>query len=100
VLANDTDADGDPLTAVLASGPSHGALQLNADGSFAYTPASGFSGQDSFAYKANDGAADSNIATVTITVEFKVYMPNILSLESPILGQGRENWARRLRHTS
>jgi hypothetical protein len=100
VLANDTDADGDPLTAVLVSGPSHGALQLNADGSFAYTPASGFSGQDSFAYKANDGAADSNIATVTITVEFKVYMPNILSLESPILGQGRENWARRLRHTS
>jgi hypothetical protein len=74
VLANDTDADGDPLTAILASGPSHGTIQLNADGSFAYTPASGFSGQDSFTYWANDGSANSNLATVTFTVEPTTYM--------------------------
>jgi hypothetical protein len=74
VLANDVDAaaDGDPLTAVLVSGPSHAATNgftLNQeDGSFSYTPALNFNGQDSFTYKANDGTADSNTATVTITV--------------------------------
>jgi VCBS repeat-containing protein len=68
VLANDTDADGDPLTAVLASGPAHGSLALNADGSFTYTPNSNFSGTDTFTYKANDGTTDSSAATVRIIV--------------------------------
>src|SRR6266849_1103720 len=68
VLANDTDQDGDPLTAVLVGSVSHGTLQLNANGSFSYTPSAAFSGTDSFTYKANDGKADSGVATVTITV--------------------------------
>ncbi len=68
VLGNDSDADGDPLTAVLASGPTNGALTLNADGSFTYTPNADFTGPDQFTYKANDGTADSNTATVAITV--------------------------------
>jgi VCBS repeat-containing protein len=69
VLANDTDADaGDTLHAVLATAPSHGSLTLNSDGSFAYVPNPGFVCQDSFTYKANDGTADSNAATVSITV--------------------------------
>ncbi|MFH1725517.1 MAG: Ig-like domain-containing protein [Elusimicrobiota bacterium] len=68
VLANDTDADGDSLTAALVDDVSHGSLTLNADGSFAYTPAQDYSGTDSFTYKANDGAADSDPATVTLTV--------------------------------
>ncbi|MBW3541493.1 MAG: tandem-95 repeat protein, partial [Planctomycetes bacterium] len=68
VLANDGDADGDPLSAALVSGPANGVLVLNADGSFDYTPDADFSGLDSFTYKANDGTADSNVATVTITV--------------------------------
>jgi hypothetical protein len=38
------------------------------NGSFTYTPDPGFFGVDSFTYKANDGELDSNIATVTITV--------------------------------
>ena len=46
----------------------NGTLTLNADGSFTYTPAANFNGTDSFTYKANDGTADSNVATVTITV--------------------------------
>src|SRR5205807_1685937 len=50
------------------SGPSHGTLTLNADGSFDYTPANGFAGDDTFTYKANDGTSDSNVATVTIHV--------------------------------
>ena len=69
VLANDGDGDGDPLTAALASGPAHGTLALNPDGAFTYTPAAGFAGRDSFTYKASDGLADSDAATVTITVD-------------------------------
>ncbi|MDH3793206.1 MAG: cadherin-like domain-containing protein, partial [Rhodospirillales bacterium] len=68
VLGNDTDADGDPLSAVLDVGPANGTLALNGDGSFTYTPNANFNGPDSFTYHANDGAADSNIATVAITV--------------------------------
>lgn len=68
VLGNDTDADGNPLTALLVSGPSHGTLTLNTNGSFGYSPALNYNGPDSFTYKANDGTADSNPATVTITV--------------------------------
>ena len=41
---------------------------MNADGSFTYTPTAGFGGSDSFTYKANDGSADSNVATVNIDV--------------------------------
>ncbi len=51
VLGNETDPDGDPLTAVLVSGPSHGTLTLNADGSFGYTPAADFAGTDMFSYR-------------------------------------------------
>jgi len=68
VLANDTDVEDDTLTAILVTGPQHGTLALNAAGSFTYTPAANYSGTDSFSYKANDGSADSNTATVTITV--------------------------------
>lgn len=68
VLANDTDADGDPLTAVLVAGPAAGTLTLNADGSFVYTPPALFAGTASFTYRASDTAATSDLATVTITV--------------------------------
>ena len=68
MLTNDTDVDGDALNAILVSGPAHGSLTLNADGSFTYTPAANYNGPDSFTYKANDGQADSNVATVSINV--------------------------------
>ena len=67
VLSNDTDADGDTLTAIEVAGPAHGTVVLNADGSFTYTPVTGFSGTDSFTYKANDGDLNGNTASVTIT---------------------------------
>jgi len=68
LLANDSDADGNTLTAVLVAGPAHGTLTLNANGSFTYTPNANFNGDDTFTYRANDGTANSNIATVAITV--------------------------------
>ena len=69
VLNNDTDPDGDALTASLVSGPSNGTLVLNADGSFEYTPDAEFSGTDSFTYAASDGTGNSTEATATITVD-------------------------------
>ena len=68
VLANDFDEDGDVLTAVLSMTPTHGMLDLNSDGSFAYTPTLGFEGGDSFTYYATDAVDVSEVATVTITV--------------------------------
>ncbi len=68
VLTPDQDPDGDPITAVLVTGPSHGTLTLNADGSFGYTPATNYLGSDSFTYEASDGELDSNVATVILTV--------------------------------
>ena len=68
VLGNDTDADDNTLTAILVQGPLHGTLSLTVDGNFIYTPTANYNGADSFTYKANDGIADSNVATVSITV--------------------------------
>jgi hypothetical protein len=72
VLANDTDADSDPLTAVLVTGPAAGAtasFTLNADGSFTFKPAADFFGSASFTYRANDGTVNSaTVATASITV--------------------------------
>jgi VCBS repeat-containing protein len=68
VLQNDTDPDGDPLTAVLATGASHGTVTMSGDGSFTYTPDPGFAGTDSFTYRVSDGRLTSAEVTVTITV--------------------------------
>ena len=70
VLGNDTDADGDPLTAELVSDVSHGSLTLNADGSFTYLPDEDYYGYDACTYKAFDGEEYSNVATVDITVDW------------------------------
>jgi hypothetical protein len=85
VLANDTDAEGQPLSAAKLPGtrppasgggewnfpgqPAHGTLDLRPDGSFTYTPAPGYTGPDSFTYLAQDSRGKSDAATVTLTVE-------------------------------
>ncbi|MHA2603277.1 MAG: cadherin-like domain-containing protein, partial [Candidatus Thorarchaeota archaeon SMTZ1-83] len=68
VLNGDTDVENDPLATILETGPSHGALVLNSDGSFDFIPDPDFFGIDSFTYIARDGESGSNIATVTIDV--------------------------------
>lgn len=68
VLANDTDADSQPLTAILVDAPASGSLVLDPAGSFTYTPDGDYNGIDSFTYQASDGIDLSNVATVTITV--------------------------------
>jgi VCBS repeat-containing protein len=68
VLGNDTDANGDSLTATLVSDVSNGTLVLDADGSFTYEPDPGFVGDDTFTYYASDATDDSNTVTVTIHI--------------------------------
>jgi Ca2+-binding RTX toxin-like protein len=66
VLANDAGGGG-ALHAALVSPPAVGALDLHDDGSFTFTCPPDFHGSTTFTYKATDGAADSNVATVTLT---------------------------------
>jgi VCBS repeat-containing protein len=69
LLVGDTDAENNPLSASVVSPPAHGALTLNADGSFTYVPSSNFSGPDTFTYRVSDGDQFSNNATVTINIQ-------------------------------
>lgn len=69
VLANDTDPEGDILFAAPSIGPAHGALALNADGSFVYTPTAGYGGPDSFTYQVQDPYGAGGAATVTLFVD-------------------------------
>ena len=62
-----SDADGNNLTYSVVSGPTHGTLS-GTDANQTYTPNANYNGADSFTFKANDGTADSNTATVSITV--------------------------------
>ncbi|MCH8042774.1 MAG: tandem-95 repeat protein, partial [Planctomycetes bacterium] len=68
VLLNDSDADGDALSAAVVDEPGHGKLAFNVDGTFTYEPEAEFYGTDSFTYRIDDGTTESNVATVTITV--------------------------------
>ncbi len=68
IVANDTDADGDAMTAILVSSTTNGTLTLNPNGSFSYTHNGSETTLDSFSYKVKDGGADSNITTVVISV--------------------------------
>jgi MYXO-CTERM domain-containing protein len=68
VLDNDSDVEGDDLTAILVDTAENGTLTLADDGSFSYTPDLTFSGEDTFTYAVSDGDAQSDPVTVTITV--------------------------------
>src|SRR5207253_9402556 len=64
----DSDVDGNPLNVRSLTQPTSGVVVLNLDQTITYTPNANFTGTDSFTYIANDGASDSNAATVTIRV--------------------------------
>ena len=66
VLANDTDADGDTLTAELVRDVDVGSLTLDPSGAFTYIAPTAFSGTTSFSYRATDGLVASNPATVAL----------------------------------
>jgi VCBS repeat-containing protein len=87
VLRNDHDIDGDSLTAVKVSNPSHGVVILAADGSFGYTPTAGYVGPDAFSYNASDGAASSptRVVSLTVTAIPPVATPTPVPTPSPTL---------------
>ena len=68
VLGNDSDPEGHGLRISTFTQPTNGTVAPTFFGGFTYTPDPGFSGTDSFTYRASDNALDSNLATVTITV--------------------------------
>ncbi|MEX2187743.1 MAG: Ig-like domain-containing protein [Pirellulales bacterium] len=68
VLINDTDVDGPALSAILVTNVAHGTLALAANGTFTYTPATGYIGTDSFTYKLSDSLLESDPATVLLIV--------------------------------
>lgn len=69
VLDNDSDPDGDELTATVATEPEHGTLVLNADGSFEYTPDEGWTGLDRFWYNVDDGNGHSERVEVCLVTD-------------------------------
>lgn len=76
VLSNDTDVDGDTLSVDVQSQPAHGTLALDAaTQKLTYTPAAGYTGADSFTYRASDGTLTSNTVTVSIEVKTAASKP-------------------------
>ena len=80
-----TDADGDPLTYSIVSAPGHGTL-AGSGASQTYTPAPNYNGPDTFSFRASDGANDSNVATVSITVN-PVNDPPVASPNTALLAE-------------
>jgi len=83
VLANDFDGNDDALTAELVDGVdpgTEGTLEFDSDGSFTFTPVTGFLGDVTFTYRVFDGEFYSDAATVTISVYemLELYLPLIL----------------------
>ncbi|SPE54249.1 hypothetical protein SBV1_1780014 [Verrucomicrobia bacterium] len=66
LLTNDTAADGESLTATLVQGPAQGTLSLSTNGGFTYIPSANYTGNDGFAYVAQDSTATSAVAFVTL----------------------------------
>jgi uncharacterized delta-60 repeat protein len=83
LLADAWDIEGDPLTAVLIAGPNSGNLTINSDGSWSYIAATGYYGDVTFIYAANDGSANSSTATVTIQISAGGVVPPSPSNPTP-----------------
>lgn len=83
-----TDVDGDVLAFAAGDAPANGAVVIDGDGGFTYTPDAGFSGDDSFTYVVDDGQGGVDTGVVSVSVE----EPNLPPVAVDIVGiEGREN---------
>ncbi|MEL6110843.1 MAG: DNRLRE domain-containing protein, partial [Planctomycetota bacterium] len=93
VLANDTDAQGQPLTASLFTAPANGVVSINGDGSFSYTAENEFVGTDTFIYQVSNGFETAQ-QSVTLTVvpyqplEYRVSADTYVDSNLPTSGFG------------
>ena len=69
VLANDSDPEGRPISAIVDSEPAYGTLQLRPDGSFVYRHLGSLADIDRFSYRIDDGMQLSAPISVTLNVE-------------------------------
>jgi VCBS repeat-containing protein len=88
VLANDGNADDNPLTAMLVAEPSHGQLTFNSDGSFIYTHDGSEPPSDSFSYRAVDSGEASAETTVTINISPVNDAPEIIGQDDLFILEG------------
>ncbi len=75
VLTNNSDPNGNSLTALVIDSTAHGTLTLSGDGSFTYTPDANFNGADSFTYEAYNGKFTSPPVTVNLIVNLSPDQP-------------------------
>jgi hypothetical protein len=103
ITLSGSDADGDPLTFSIVSGPSHGTLGAiiptgPTTATVNYSPAANYNGSDSFVYRANDGNGGTDDATVSLTVVAVNDAPSFLAGPSKTVledsgAQSYPNWA-------
>ncbi|MEZ6056154.1 MAG: DUF2341 domain-containing protein [Planctomycetaceae bacterium] len=92
VLDNDVDLEGDTLGAFLNTMPSHAlSFTFNGSGSFTYTPEENFVGTDSFTYYVYDGDENSNVVTVTITVNGVNDVPTTSGITDVTVNEDADN---------
>ena len=88
LLGNDSDQDGDPLTATLASSPSNGFVVDNLDGTWTYVPDAHFFGSDTFDMQVDDGNGGLATATVQVDVTSVNDLPQIAVAPSFTVDEG------------
>lgn len=92
VLANDTDADQDPLSISAFGQAANGTVTLNSNGTLTYTPRATFEGADSFTYQASDGRGGTDSATVQIQVTGQSLAASFVAT------QDATGWLRNMQH--
>lgn len=89
ITLSGSDADGNALTYVKVANPAHGSLSISGNVA-TYTPVGNYNGTDSFTYKVSDGALESGIATVNLTINAVNDAPVAESFaETSISGQSK-----------
>jgi len=99
VLANDTDAEGDPLQTILVTPPTNGTLILKPNGAFTYIANSNYTGLDSFSYKATDAFATSVVARVSLDVRRLLAVVAVTPVPGSVAIAGNSSFSIEFNHT-